>query len=346
MKKKIFILLFFSLLFIMGVMGFLWWNYYPPLPPIANYSPETLETVSPVSPNNTLKILSYNIHFGIGANWKEKKLDKQNYLIRLTKIAHILKHLNADIVLLQEVDFDSQRSQNIDQAVFLAEKANYPYIAKGPHQREKFHPHLYGMHGRINHGICILSRFPIIENQMRVFSFPRSMPFYLKWLYTAHGSQKTLIQVGEKQLTVFNVHLEPWAQKEREEEMKLITDWAETTKGPLIIGGDFNTTPPEAPEKKGYHMQDAPWFIDRKSWDFSNEKTIHIIRNAGFVDTISPENFIEEPRSLSTYPSDKPLEKLDYIFAKNSIKIIYAYVYQEADDASDHLPIAAVIKFD
>lgn len=344
--KTIFFSLFFiTIFFAMGIMGFLWWNYYPPLPTLATYPIETIDNITPFPQPQFLKIVSYNIHFGVGSNWKEKKLSKRSFLIRLRKIADILRHIDADIVLLQEVDFDARRSQYIDQARFLAQAANYPYVAKGSYQREKFHPHLYGMHGRINHGLCILSRFPLISNQMRVFNFAQSMPFYLKWLYTPHGAQKVQMKINGKVINVFNVHLEPWEQQKREEEIQIITDWTKNIHEPLIIGGDFNATPPEDPEKKGYHLQDAPWFINRKNWDIENEKTIMTIRQAGFSEAISTTLFLSNPIMANTFPSNNPLEKIDYIFTKNNTKMLYGYVYNEARNASDHLPLVAVIKY-
>ena len=346
-KKVLFSLFVSSLLLFFSMLTFLWWNHFPPLP--EKFSPpiESVdEKTSPPIPKN-LKVASYNIHFGIGLKWdRQEGLNKEDFEKRLNKIAEILKEINADIVLLQEVDFDSARSKNIDQAEYLAEKADYKYIAKAPYLRERFHPNLQGMHGPINFGICILSRFPLENHEVRIFPHPDEMPFYLKWLYNPHGAQKVIAKVGSEKITLMNVHLEPWSQKTRERESSSIAGWINSIQGSLVLGGDFNAIPPETPNKKGFYLDDAPWFIDRTRWDIQNDETIQIIRAVkGISDAIPPKTFLQNQIASATYPADNPIEMIDYIFARENAKVLHGYVFHKAKTASDHLPIAAYIKY-
>jgi endonuclease/exonuclease/phosphatase family metal-dependent hydrolase len=344
-KAFISIIISFSILFIFTI-GFLWWNHYPPLPlssntpiiQVCSYKPSPLPT--------NLKIVSYNIHFGIGLHWnKQDGVSKSDFISRLDKIAEVLKNINADVVLLQEVDFKASRSHNIDQAKYLAERCNYPFIAPAIHQKERFHPSFHGLHGALNHGICVISKHPITSNEVKVFNHSDDMPFYLQWLYNPHGAQKVVLESNNEKVYVINLHLEPWSQKAREEEISYITNWCDEIKHPIILGGDFNTTPPESPKKMGYHMNDAPWFVDTSKWDIENEMTIlNIRKTANFTEAIPPMIYLKNASIAYTFPSDDPMEKLDYIFAGNGAKILYGYVYHKASITSDHLPLVAYVK--
>src|SRR5210317_1792159 len=92
-----------------------------------------------------IRILSYNMHRAIGVD----------RLFRPERIAKVIKHHKADIVLLQEVDVGVPRSRNLDLAKEMAETAGYPYYATGLNVK------LYkGMYGN-----ATLSKFPISQSR-------------------------------------------------------------------------------------------------------------------------------------------------------------------------------------
>ena len=98
---------------------------------------------APARDPRTLRVMSYNIHIGVG-------LDKKSDLAR---IANVIKAADVDVVALQEVDVRTRRSgTDVDQLAELAK--------------------LTGMHGRFGkgrdfdggeYGQAILSRQPIKE---------------------------------------------------------------------------------------------------------------------------------------------------------------------------------------
>lgn len=328
------------------LLGFLWWNHYPPLN--RNSSGPIIQLYTNDSPiPKTLTIISYNIHSAIGLSWENYEEMKKNTLLqRLDTIAEILKNSKADIVLLQEVDFHAKRTHNIDQAAYLAKKANFPYYATGTLLKEKFHPSLHGLHGPINHGLCILSKFPIESNKMHIFKFPKDMPFYLKWLYPPHGTQIVKINIKNQPLTIFNVHLEPWSQQKRELESVKLAEWVKKIETPVIIGGDFNALSPYSSEKEGYYLHDTPWFVDKAAWDIPQDKTIQTLLDLdGFSEVVASHAYKINEQETFTFPSNSPKEKIDYIFSGNGIQILYGYVSHNASITSDHLPIVAVLEF-
>lgn len=64
-----------------------------------------------------LRVLTYNIHHGEGT---DGKLD-------LERIAEVIKQANPDLVALQEVDRETQRTNRVDQAARLGELTEMPH---------------------------------------------------------------------------------------------------------------------------------------------------------------------------------------------------------------------------
>lgn len=166
-----------------------------------------------------VKILTYNIHRAIGVDRR----------FRPDRIVDILKHHDADIVLLQEVDEGAPRSRELNLARELAEDAGYPHYALGHNVTLK--------KGR--YGNATLSRFPITRERnldLTIGSKKR------------RGCQHTTLTLeppGGKRhvLEVFNLHL-GLSAREREKQIGLLVRSEEVRKlqenEPVLIGGDFN----------------------------------------------------------------------------------------------------------
>src|SRR5574341_138499 len=75
------------------------------------------DTIAPMR----VRVLSYNIHKGIGV---DRRFDPQ-------RIIEILRHHSAHIVLLQEVDRHAERSNRLDLASLIARALEYPYRSVG-----------------------------------------------------------------------------------------------------------------------------------------------------------------------------------------------------------------------
>jgi endonuclease/exonuclease/phosphatase family metal-dependent hydrolase len=349
MKKIIFILffLFFSI-FTTFFSYFVWWNNQPQLkkrstPPIIKLKMNDIKTIEA----NNIKIASYNIHFGIGFDAKTKAIDKKSYLERLTNLSSVIKKMNADVVLLQEVDFKSKRSFFIDEAEYIAKMAGYKYIAKAPTLKKKFHMCYNFVFGKLNYGISIISKYPIVSNEMVIFDYSKEIPNFIKWLFDPHGAQKCLIEYKGRKIEIVNLHLDPWSQELRENQIEHLKEiWLDRLKVNSIVGGDFNALAYYENKKDGFFQQDAPWFINRKKWDLKNDKTLLKLINLGFKEALESISikFIVKTANYFTYPANHPLEKIDHIFTKNKLKVIHGSVFDDAKTASDHLPIYAEIQ--
>lgn len=125
-------------------------------------------------PDDAIKVLSYNImHFD---GHKPHSKNSPN------EIVQYLQKTNADIVCLQEANFNNSDSKKfLSQSVFRKAMAEYPYFNQ------------YAAKG--NGWIC-LSRYPILSAQM------------IDYESTGNGSMAYELKVGADTLLLINNHLE------------------------------------------------------------------------------------------------------------------------------------------
>ena len=183
-----------------------------------------------------LSIVSFNIAHGRGtasSNWTESGEPKRQ---RIGDIAAELKRIDADIVILNEVDFNSTWSGGQNQAAAIATAAGYRYRAE---QRNLDFGFIYGS---FQFGNAILSRYPITSAQ--AIDFPPEKNWE-DWLVGCkRGALATVKLTANKTIRVGAVHLEHRSEIVRtagaEKLLKLCDDKA---TGQLILAGDFNSTP-------------------------------------------------------------------------------------------------------
>jgi endonuclease/exonuclease/phosphatase family metal-dependent hydrolase len=164
------------------------------------------------------RVLTYNIHKGIGIDHR----------FAPERIVAILRHHDADVALLQEVDHGVPRSRYMDLASYLAHELKYPHHALGLN--------VYMRRGR--YGNATLSRFPIGRQRNIDLTVGR---------HKRRGGQHTRVHVPcnghEMHVDVFNVHLGLSGHVRRRQVERLLA--AQDVSGlpsdsPCVIGGDMN----------------------------------------------------------------------------------------------------------
>ncbi|WP_174734892.1 endonuclease/exonuclease/phosphatase family protein [Mesobacillus harenae] len=166
------------------------------------------------------KVMTYNIHHGKG-------LDKQ---VNLDRICKVIDRSNADIIGLNEVDFNfSERSRYAHQIQTLADKLKYDY-AFSPSVTIK------AQNGQIRqYGNGILSRFPIGTIKSHPFNFVSGM-------IEGRSMLEASIEINGKQADFFVTHLSlnPFLHKKQSNS---IIEIANKKQGPLVLMGDWNMKP-------------------------------------------------------------------------------------------------------
>ncbi|MCA1765602.1 MAG: endonuclease/exonuclease/phosphatase family protein [Desulfobulbaceae bacterium] len=240
------------------------------------------------------RVLTYNIHRAIG-------LDRR---FRPERIAGILAHHNADIVLLQEVDVGVPRSRELNLARELAETMGYPYFAVGLNVKLKT-----GMYGN-----ATLSRFPIIKERNIDLAIEKRK---------SRGCLYTELKIPRENapdltLPVFNLHL-GLSFKERPRQVGVLVHTEEFARlkdhSPCLVGGDFND----------WWSRLAPIFTEVLDFACATNKS------GGYQDAIF------------TFPSFSPANGLDKIFFRGSLKLrgCKRCRLNASKVASDHLPVIA-----
>ena len=224
----------------------------------------------------------------------------------LDGVAELVKSTGAVAALLQEVDVKTARSGAVDQVAALQAATGFDAA---------FSPSLINYDGG-QYGIATLSRYAI--------GFRSTIPLTVLPPQTrAGGSQEPRVaQVVFVQRVatapvwrVINTHLDPAEGAARAQEIARLVDAYKdqaAAQGPVLVGGDFNSTP------------DNP--------------VLAPITAAGLRDAWqecgSGDGF--------TYPADKPVKRIDYLFLSGNLHCSKAEVVDT--QISDHRPLLVSLK--
>lgn len=243
-----------------------------------------------------LRLLTYNIHKAIGV---DRRFDPE-------RIVEILRHHDADIVLMQEVDREHPRSNRIDLAAYVAKALSYRYRAVGMN--------VFMRHGK--YGNATLSRFPIGRQRNIDLTIGRKK---------RRGAQHTRIHVVGGNVAgdvdVFNIHLGLAASTRREQMTRLLSSpdvlHLEPSRA-CIIAGDMN--------------------------DWQGELKRKFFRPAGFE--CATNRRAGSRWAIRTFPSYAPAGGLDKVFFRGPLTLLSAHRSRLdlARVASDHLPV--IVEFE
>lgn len=161
-----------------------------------------------------MRLLSYNIHKGIGGR------DRR---YRLERILHVIEHENPDLILLQEVTCDFRRCKCDDQPKRLAEYFNAAAM-------------LYQSNVKLRsggYGNLLLSRWPIEKKHQISLRLENKKP---------RGAQIAVIEAPEGAFQLVNMHL-GLAERERHWQINHLLShqaFKETQDVPELLVGDYN----------------------------------------------------------------------------------------------------------
>lgn len=179
----------------------------------------SLGNIYPQDTNGELRVLCYNIHH---CNPPSKK-----GVIDMAAIAKVINNAKPDLVALQEVDVNTDRSgKGINQAEELGRLTGmYSFFVK-----------TIDFEGG-EYGIAILSKYPILHKTG--IELPEE--------HNAAGETRALASVTIEPVTgkkiVFTcTHLD-LKEENKELQINAITDYVRNTDIPFIIAGDFNSKP-------------------------------------------------------------------------------------------------------
>ncbi len=317
------------------------WASYPwtisgkNLPSLEIKNIEVLDWVASEEKKSVLKILTWNIGYLYGegsAGDSYQKRGLEFYQNKLEMIKKDLKSFDADVVFLQEIDFDADRSHRINQAFEMAKSAGYPYFVELTSWKSNYVPFPYwpieNHFGHMNSGGAILSRYPILSASGHLLEKPKNHPWWYNLFYLHRYLQVVEVEVTGKTFRLMNLHLEAFDKSNREDQVKFLIKKIENLK-PDFVAGDFNMVPRSALKKNKFNDSD----------DYEGDRSFDLMEKSGLSEVIPDEIYALNEKKFFTYPSIKPDRRLDYIYFNSSLKLMKAEIL--SSQVSDHLPVKA-----
>ena len=269
---------------------------------------------------------------GVGVNPGSQDIVEGNMI----GIERILNRVDADLILLQEVDTDSDRSFQMNQWL------QYEYDLES-HEYESRYALNYSCRyvpyplkeriGKVNSGIATYSRFDISSATRYSLPTPFSWPVRTANLKRCFLVTRIPIDNSTQELVVVNLHLEAYDDGEGKiAQTKQLLDFlqAEYAKGNYVVaGGDFNQLFPGA--ERAYPIKETstwvPGLLERlpQDWQYA-------------YDTSSPTSrLLNQPHD----PSDKLTQYyvIDGFILSPNITLDKVETLDEDFLYSDHNPV-------
>ena len=250
-----------------------------------------------------LRLITYNIAHGRGLSLYQGMTRTVRVRYNLLRIARVLRTFGADVVALQEVDFDSHWNGRFDLLEFLREKAWFKYACQGVNTvRSGKKP--------LRYGNGILSKKPIGEWGNHPFGNAQlgEKGFLYVW-----------IDLGNAWLPLINLHLDFRSKARRLAQLEQVTAFIRKLERPEgekpalmpLICGDFN--------------------VSRASQTDAVRLLLNFLAQRGGYD------LFPQGKGCRTFPSFFPTRTLDFIFVPKTVKVERCEVLPL--HLSDHRPV-------
>lgn len=260
-----------ALVFAVLLVGWLTITEYKPEPvkafPVSLSLPEEPKATVIGEP---LRVLTFNIgycnlgkesDFFMDGGKNVRNGDKELVLKNLEGVTEIINEAEADVVFIQEADFDSTRSFGVDSYYGLRDSYGGRF-AGALNYKCDFVPYPFPPIGKVRSGIITNSNLDMVVSK-RI-----SLPCSFSWPVSAANLKRCLlvtyinIEGTDKQLVTVNLHLEAYDNGEGKiAQTKMLWEVLESeyAKGNYVIaGGDFNQTFPGAIGK--YPLKDPDFW--------------------------------------------------------------------------------------
>jgi endonuclease/exonuclease/phosphatase family metal-dependent hydrolase len=260
---------------------------------IHNVIGEPSRVVRDAAPSRDLKVVTWNIERG------------QAY----EEILTVLRRLDADVLLLQEVDRDCRRTKYRNVARDLAVALDMNWVAAGEFQEI----------GQARNGIpaitgqAILSRFPIEDVAALPFTAQDRWRWSINPVQPRRGGRMAL-KARTGGVMLYNTHIESGGNErlQHAQMAEIVADQATLTGDvPVLVAGDFNNSP------------------------IVRSLSLSSLAHASFIDALGTDAAGRGPTSRGQR------HPIDWIFIKHLAPAAGRVVH--ADAASDHSPVMVAL---
>lgn len=262
----------------------------------------------------------------------------------LERIASVIEQVDADVVLLQEVDRGSRRTHRIDQHAELLRRTGYGCHASTPYHKVRYVPFPRHEHmGQVNMHLSVFSRYqlgpatrwqlPLLDEPVyrRLFNLRRAL-FEIR-----------MPIVGGGDLALFNTHLSAFSHgdgtllKQIMRVGQIVYERKEAGL-PVVLAGDFNSLSPGF-DKRQLRQRDRHWYAE--------DQTPVGLLFGRLSSAVSAAEYATGGMAVhGTYGhfgSDTPDRVLDYVFHDGVEQLGFETRTQHLD-ISDHAPMVFTMR--
>ncbi len=332
----------------------------------ANYHPaelQTEETVCPATapvlrPGQRIKVLNWNLQYMAGKNYtffydvldgsgKDERPSAEDIQITLKEAARIIMDENPDVLLLQEVDDGSKRTDYEDQLKLLLAllPPEYACYSDAYYHKSAFVPHPRIM-GAVGMKLVTLSKYRIASATRHQLALIPSN-FIMQQFNLKRAILETRLPLeGGRELALYNTHLDAFSQGTNTMELQVAEARALLEKStqagePWLMSGDFNLLPPG-----GYELisESERAYYKPQTELAALYETFNAVPTARDTAPTNPRR----SEYFTFFPNGKratgPDRTIDYMFYSPLIKMeSYRVRQNDTQRISDHLPLIAEI---
>ena len=318
-----------------------------------------------------IKVVTWNIRFGIArfpffgdSCGDDVILDDATIDKNMAVIADSLNAMDADIVLLQEVDVSSKRTGYMDQVQYLLDNTNLNYGCYASMWKADF---IFsdGI-GRVDAGNAILSKYELTEAERIQLRLRTDQDELIQYFYLRRNIVKAKIPAlaqGSKDFYAVDIHATAFATDDTKQQhiAKYVETLAdiESSGDYFVTGGDLNSVPPgsvidfclsDVCSDESFHTDSDGGPHKEGSYfdNFEGEPNIltplYEVYDAAIDsdDANLPIHLTHGPSTSYVMNDIKYDRKLDYLFTNGIWENTSSKTHQAAWELSDHLPVSAV----
>jgi endonuclease/exonuclease/phosphatase family metal-dependent hydrolase len=312
---------------------------------------------------SAIKVMTWNIRFGAAripwfgdACGSRVILTEDEVYSSLKGITDKINEVKPDILLMQEVDLRSKRSDYIDELRYILDHSYFNYAVYGYQWKAQFIPS-DGL-GRLEEGNVIFSRWPVSDAVRIQLALRADQSSIERYFYERTCIVKAKVNIpGLNNLYALNVHTTAFAtdntKLDQINRFKSELDKINANGDLFVGGGDLNTLPPGS-DTTDYCFQDA---CPGESFHQPGDNPLHKDGSNYEPERTWLESYYTDYKPaipLSVYQKDQYRyfshttrgthfwdRTLDHIFTNYHWKDNSGRVLQETTQLSDHAPVIA-----
>lgn len=298
----------------------------------------------PFPGGHELKLVCWNLQFCAGRSGLffyeggERVIATEREVTNtLADVIAALREIDADVVLLQEVDVDSDRTGRIDQLAAIVAALAMPTWTSTPYHRVPYVPiPIRRPMGRVNTHLAILSKWRIASAMRHPLSFMREGA-----MRRAFNLRRAVLEAriaGESgSIAVLNTHLSAFSGGDgtvarQVAEVRAIGRSIAGERVPMVLAGDFNALPPGDDYRR----------LGRYAWEYADPSPPLVDLYADWRPGVAAEVAIADVERYGTFvpiENDVPDRTIDHVFANDRVQMRGFEVIPGLGKVSDHLPL-------